>query len=97
MNTRANAGGNHNVTVGQKIRVSGVDTTVDGTYIVSAVAASSISFAQTAANSGSSGSPNNPSSTSNYVKVIQVDAIACATNQILSKGTFTITVAGGTA
>jgi hypothetical protein len=97
INTRANAGGNHNVTVGQRVRVSGIDTTVDGTYVVSAVAASSISFAQTAGNSGSSGSPNNPSSTSNYVKVIQVDAIACATNQILSKGTFTITVAGGTA
>jgi len=97
INTRANAGGNHNVTVGQKIRVSGIDTTVDGTYIVSSVAASSISFARTGTDSGSSGSPNNPSSTSNYVKVIQVDAIACATNQILSKGTFTITVAGGTA
>jgi hypothetical protein len=54
-------------------------------------------YAVVSGTSGTSGSPNAVSSTSNYVKVIQVDAISCSTNQILSKGTFTITTAGGTA
>jgi len=99
VNTRANASGNHNIIVGQKVRVSGIDTSVDSTtpYVVTAVAASSISFVNGSGTSGSGGSPNAVSSTSNYVKVIQVDAISCSTNQILSKGTFTITTAGGTA
>jgi len=99
INTLKRASGDHNITVGQKVRVSGIDTSVDSTtpYVVTAVTTSSISFTNGSGTSGTSGSPNAVSSTSNYVKVIQVDAISCATNQILSKGTFTITTAGGTA
>jgi hypothetical protein len=99
INTLKKSGGDHNIIVGQKIRVSGIDASVDSTtpYVVTAVAASSISFVNGSGTSGSGGSPNAVSSTSNYVKVIQVDAISCSTNQILSKGTFTITTAGGTA
>jgi hypothetical protein len=98
INTLKNAAGDHNIAVGQRVRVSGVDTSVDnGTYVVTAVAATSISFLNGSGTSGTSGSPNAVSSADNYVKVIQVDAISCATNEILSKGTFTITTAGGTA
>jgi hypothetical protein len=98
INTLKRSTGDHNITVGQRVRVSGIDSAIDGsTYVVTAVATSSISFLQGSGTSGTSGSPNAVSSTNNYVKVIQVDAISCATNQILSKGTFTITTAGGTA
>jgi hypothetical protein len=97
INTHAVAGGTaHNITVGQQVRVSGVDTSADGTYIVTAVTGTSLSFANGSGTSGTSGSPNAVSSITNYIKVVQVDTIACATNQIPAKGTFTINVTGGT-
>jgi len=98
LNTLAVAGGTaHNITVGQQVRVNGVDTSVDGTYTVTAVTSTSLSFSNGAGTSGSSGTPNAVSSITNYVKVVQVDSITCGTNQIPAKGTFTITATGGTA
>ena len=100
LNTYAvQSGTAHNITVGQQIRVNGVDTSVDSStpYVVTAVTTTSVSFANGAGTSGSSGTPNATSSVANYIKVVQVDTIACGTNQIPAKGTFTINVTGGTA
>jgi hypothetical protein len=99
LNTYAVASGTaHNITVGQRVRVNNIDTSVDSTtpYVVTAVTSTSISFLNGSGTSGSSGSPNTVTSVANYIKVVQVDDITCGTTQIPTKGTFTITASGGT-
>lgn len=58
--------GTHTLQVGQTINVAGVDSTFNGTYTVTAVAATTVSYAKTAANvtgTASSGTVTGPGST----------------------------------
>lgn len=86
--------GSHNITVGSRVKISGVNATFDtnnGTVVVTAVGTDTISFL----NSGSDLSNQTPTSTSNYVRVIVVDSISCAINEIPSLGSIEITASGG--
>ncbi len=91
----ARASGSHNITIGSRIKVFGVNSTVDtsnnNTVTVTAIGANTISFS----NTGSTLSSQTPSSTSNYVRVIAVDAVSCAVNEIPSLGSIEITANGG--
>jgi hypothetical protein len=78
----------HNITVGQTVRVSNVDATVNGTYVVTAVATNTISFT----NMGTNGSGTGLTGT---VLAIVAETITCAVNEIPAEGTFTITAVGG--
>jgi len=144
----------HTVTVGSSIKVYNVDSTIDGTYVVTSVTGTTITFAsvEIATPTGITASAWTSASTQltglssvtgitvgmnvtgtnlvstvkavgtttidlvtkpsgsgsgaltftkpytsadNYVKVVKVDDIECATNEIPIQGTFTITANGG--
>lgn len=93
----ARSSGSHNITVGSRIKISGVNSTFDtansNTVVVTAVGTNTISFS----NSGGDLSGQTPTSTSNFVKVMAVDSIACAVNEIPALGAVNLTVTGGIA
>jgi hypothetical protein len=80
----------HNVKVGQVILVSSVDSTFNGSFIVTAVGSNTISYALTA---------NNVSSTavspSGILQVLAVEEINCGVSEIPTTGTITVTATGG--
>ena len=78
----------HNVTVGQTVKVTDVATGVDGTYVVSAVTGTTLSY-------GNVGSNVSTTSVTGNVKALVVETISCAVNEIPSEGTFTLTPTGG--
>ena len=82
----------HNITVGQTINVSGVDTTVNGTYVAIAVTGTTINFANVGANVTTTVlSPNGT------VKALVVNTIECEIDEIPKEGTFNISLVGGIA
>jgi hypothetical protein len=91
----ARASGSHNITVGSFLRISGVNGSFDtsGTtgVVVTAVGTNTVSFA----NTGSDLTGQTPSSNSNYVQVLAVDSISCATNELPTVGTITVNASGG--
>jgi len=65
----------HNLTVGETVSVTGVDTTFNGTYIVNAITTNTFSYALVATNVSSA-------SSSGSVTAFIVKDIVCATNEI---------------
>jgi uncharacterized phage protein gp47/JayE len=84
----------HNITVGQTIKVTnsanGGNNVDTAAAVVTAVGATTISFANTGGNLGAT----TPTVTST-VRANVVETISCAVNEIPSKGTFTLTGVGG--
>jgi hypothetical protein len=70
-------GASHGITVGNTITVSGVDTTFNGTFVVTAVASTTISYVCVATNVGST-----VVSVTDGVTVLKVNDILCLTNEI---------------
>ena len=82
----------HNITVGQTISVSGVDSTVNGTYVAIAVTGTTINFASVGANQTTIAiTPNGT------VKALVVNTIECDIDEIPKEGTFNISLVGGIA
>lgn len=80
----------HNITVGQTVSVSGVNTAVNGTHVVTSVGSTSISFGNVGTNvTTTTLTPNGE------VKALVTETIECAVNEIPREGTFTITASGG--
>jgi hypothetical protein len=91
----------HNITPGQIVRIYNVGS-IDGVYGVTSVTGNTLSIAVPL---GAVLTTTSPTNAANFVKVISVDSttsngvttsgISCAANEIPTKGTFTITAAGG--
>jgi hypothetical protein len=82
--------GSHNVTVGQSIRITGVDTTFNGDFVVSSVASTTISYALTAVNVTST-----PVTGTAVATVVKVNDIECLVNEIPKLNTSTVNAVGG--
>lgn len=80
----------HNVTVGQTVLVSGVDSTFNGSFTVTAVGSTTISYALTAANV-----PSTAVSPTGVVTVLKTNEIDCEINEIPKLGTATVNAVGG--
>jgi hypothetical protein len=78
----------HSYKVGSTILVSNVDSTFNGTFVVTAVGTNTVSYAQIATNVTSIAS-------SGTISALVVNDIVCASNEIPKQGTFTIDVTGG--
>jgi len=80
----------HDIKVGQTVLISGVDSTFNGYFVVSAIASNTISYSLTA---------NNVSSTavspSGAVNVLAVEEINCSISEIPEAGNIVITAVGG--
>ena len=79
---------NHNMTVGQTVSVTGVDSTFNGTFVITAVTSNTFSYALVANNVSSAGATGS-------VTPLIVKDIVCATNEIPRKKTISLTVTGG--
>lgn len=79
----------HNFTVGQTVLVEDVDSTFNGTAVVTAVTSTTFSYALIAANVSST------AVTGGSATALVVGDVVCATNEIPEKGTITVTVSGG--
>lgn len=79
----------HNITVGQTISVSGVGTEFDGTFVVTSVGASTISYSSIATNVVST------AVTSGSVTALNVKDIICGPNEIPKANLITINYSGG--
>lgn len=82
--------GTHNVTVGQNVRITNVDSTFNGDFTVTAVGATTISYALTAPNVSSTAVTGSALAT-----VLKVDEIACEVNEIPEINTLTVNAVGG--
>jgi hypothetical protein len=82
--------GTHSLTVGSTVKVTGVDTTFNGTFVVTAVAATTFSYALVSAVVSST-------ATSGSVTRLTVNDIICAENEIpyLDTANLALTVSGG--
>jgi hypothetical protein len=82
--------GTHALTVGSTVKVTGVDTTFNGTFVVTAVAATTFSYALISAVVSST-------ATSGSVTRLTVSDIVCAENEIpyLDTASLALTVLGG--
>jgi hypothetical protein len=80
----------HNVTVGQTVLVSGVDSTFNGSFTVTAVGSTTISYALTAADV-----PSTAVSPTGAVTVLKTDEIECEINEIPKLGTAIVNAVGG--
>lgn len=78
----------HDITVGQTIRVTDVDPDLNASHIVIGTATNELTFALV-------GPDVTPVVVDGDVKVLTVDTIQCATNEIPKEGTFNISVSGG--
>lgn len=79
----------HGLTVGQTVKVSSVDSTFDGTFIVTAVPSSTtFSYALVAANVTSAAATG-------QVTVLTVNDIICAVNEIPEANDIVLTLSGG--
>ena len=81
----------HNITVGQTIKVSDVSSASNGTWVVTAVTGTTISFATLTSGTITSTAVSPAGS----VKALVVETITCAVNEIPAEGTFTLTAIGG--
>ena len=83
----------HGLTVGLQVEVREVGDPFDGTYVVTAVpTTSSFSYVKVHANVAST-----PVTPNGEARVVKVETIDCAVNEIPAEGTFTITAVGGIA
>jgi hypothetical protein len=82
--------GTHSLTVGSTVKVTGVDATFNGTFVVTAVAATTFSYALVSAVVSSA-------ATSGSVTRLTVNDIICAENEIpyLDTASLALTVLGG--
>ena len=80
----------HTITAGQTILLEGMPSGLDGTHVVSSVGSTSISFGNVGGDVSST-----PVSPNADVKVLAVETIVCAVNEIPREGTFNITAVGG--
>ena len=82
--------GTHALTVGSTVKVTGVDTTFNGTFVVTAIAATTFSYALVSAVVSST-------ATSGSVTRLTVNDIVCAENEIpyLDTASLALTVLGG--
>ena len=78
----------HTYTVGQTVRVTGVDATVNGTHIVTGIATNTFTFTNT-------GSTVTSTAATGSSLAIVSETITCAVNEIPTAGTFTISATGG--
>ncbi len=81
----------HNITVGQTIKVTDVASAANGTWVVTAVTSTTISFATLTSGTISSTAVSPVGS----VKALVVETITCAVNEIPAEGTFNLTAIGG--
>ena len=81
----------HNITVGQTVKITNTSV-VDGTYVVTAVTSTNISFGSVGGNVSSTAI--SPVGT---VRAMVIETIECAVNEIPSAGTFTLSALGGIA
>jgi hypothetical protein len=82
----------HNLTIGQKVKISGVDDTFNGVHVVTGTPlATTFTFVKVydGTISSTAVSPNGTA------KVLEVDTIVCALNEIPREGTLTIVQVGG--
>jgi hypothetical protein len=80
----------HNVQVGQVVLIAGVDATFNGSFRVTAVGASTISYELTASNV-----PSTAVTPNGTLQVLTIDDIECAVNEIPEAGTITVNATGG--
>jgi hypothetical protein len=80
----------HNLSVGQTVRVTNVDTTFNGTYVVTAKTPTTFSYACIATNVSTTAVGGLAS-----VTVLTVRDIICTTNELPQLGTLDLTVTGG--
>ena len=81
---------NHNLTVGQTVLVSAVNSAVfNGTAVVTAVTSNTFSYALVATAVGSA------ATVTGSVTALTVKDIICSTNELPQAGTFDVTVSGG--
>jgi hypothetical protein len=84
----------HNITVGQKIRVTTTDNSTNNvnttSSVVTAVGSTTISYTNTGGNLGSTV----PTATATVLAIVS-ETITCAVNEIPTEGTFTISATGG--
>ena len=78
----------HNVTVGQTINVTSVDTTVNGSAVVIQTTTNTLVIASIGTNQTST-------AVTGQAQVLAVETITCAVNEIPIEGTYTITASGG--
>lgn len=82
--------GTHTITVGQTVKVTGVDTTFDTKSVVTAVGANTISYSVAAANVTSTAGTG-------QVTLVKFDDVKCAINEIPRAKTIVVNVTGGMA
>jgi uncharacterized phage protein gp47/JayE len=81
----------HNITVGQTIKVADVSAAANGTWVVTAVTGTTISFATLTSGTITSTAVSPAGS----VRALVVETITCAVNEIPAEGTFNLTAIGG--
>ena len=79
---------NHNLTVGQTVIVSGVDTTFNGVFVVTATTSNTFSYTLIS-------SVISSTTATGSVTVATVNDIVCAVNEIPQAGTVTLNPSGG--
>lgn len=78
----------HNFTVGQTVQVSSVDSTFNGTFVITAVTSNTFSYAVAAANVTSAAATGS-------AVILNTNDIVCATNEIPEISNLVITATGG--
>ena len=80
----------HTMTVGKTVTVSGVDSTFNGTFVITAVTSTTFSYSLVSTNVSSAAATGS-------VTVLTVNDIICAVNEIPKAGTITVNSSGGIA
>jgi len=80
--------GTHSLAVGNTVKVTGVDSTFDGTFVVTAVASTTFSYALVAANVTSTAATGQTTALSS-------NDVICAINEIPQAGAISLTLTGG--
>ena len=78
----------HNFTVGQTVQVASVDSTFNGTFVITAVTSNTFSYAVAAANVSSTAATGSAT-------ILTTGDIVCATNEIPEISNLVITATGG--
>ena len=78
----------HSLTVGQTVEVSGVDSTFDGTFVVTGITSNTFSYTLVAVDVSSVAA-------SGSAWALVVNDIVCDTNEIPELGTLSLTISGG--
>jgi hypothetical protein len=80
--------GTHSLAVGNTVKVTGVDSTFDGTFVVSAVASTTFSYALVAANVTSVAGTG-------QATALSANDVICDINEIPQAGAIALTLTGG--